>query len=42
MPIITPAELEAIKPDYIIIGGGTAGLTLAARYVLATANISVC
>lgn len=33
MPFTTLAELKNVNPDYIIIGGGTAGLALAARYV---------
>lgn len=32
MPFVTAAELKDIKPDYVVIGGGTAGLTVAARY----------
>ena len=32
MPFVTPNILQDAKPDYIIVGGGTAGLTLAARY----------
>ncbi|KAI8980779.1 GMC oxidoreductase [Trametes punicea] len=31
MPFITPNELASIQPDYLIVGGGTSGLTLAAR-----------
>lgn len=33
MPIVTPEDLASIQPDYIIVGGGTSGLSLAARYV---------
>ena len=33
MPFVTAAKLKDITPDYIIVGGGTAGLVLAARYV---------
>lgn len=31
MPFVTTAELKDASPDYIIVGGGTAGLALAAR-----------
>ncbi|KIP05965.1 hypothetical protein PHLGIDRAFT_128561 [Phlebiopsis gigantea 11061_1 CR5-6] len=31
MPIVTPDDLETVKVDYVVIGGGTSGLTLAAR-----------
>lgn len=31
MPIVTPEELSSVKIDYLIVGGGTSGLTLAAR-----------
>ena len=33
MPIVTSDVLSSVEPDYIIVGGGTAGLVLAARYV---------
>lgn len=33
MPIVTPETLALTQPDYIVVGGGTSGLTLAARYV---------
>lgn len=33
MPIVTPEEIDSAKLDYVVIGGGTSGLTLAARYV---------
>ena len=32
MPFVTAAELKDIRLDYVVIGGGTAGLTVAARY----------
>ncbi|KAJ8081123.1 hypothetical protein PM082_017964 [Marasmius tenuissimus] len=31
MPIVSPVELEAVQPDYLVIGGGTAGLVVATR-----------
>ncbi|EKM52284.1 uncharacterized protein PHACADRAFT_260581 [Phanerochaete carnosa HHB-10118-sp] len=31
MPFVTPEELADVQLDYIIVGGGTSGLTLAAR-----------
>ncbi|KAJ7584463.1 GMC oxidoreductase [Mycena floridula] len=40
MPLVTIAEVEQRSFDYIIVGGGTAGLTLAAR-LAENDNISV-
>lgn len=37
---MTPASFAAIEFDYVIVGGGTAGLTLAAR-LTEEANITV-
>lgn len=34
MPIVSATEVKSHRIDYVIIGGGTAGLTLAARYEL--------
>ena len=31
MPLVTAAEIGTVSPDFIIVGGGTSGLTLAAR-----------
>ncbi|OSD00955.1 GMC oxidoreductase [Trametes coccinea BRFM310] len=31
MPFVTPNDLISIQPDYVVVGGGTSGLTLAAR-----------
>ena len=39
MPIITASEFKATFFDYIIVGGGTTGLALAVRYVLAESRI---
>ncbi len=32
MPLVTPEGIATIQLDYIIVGGGTSGLSLAARY----------
>lgn len=34
MPIVQASEFATIAFDYLIVGGGVAGLTLAARYVV--------
>ncbi|CDO78110.1 GMC oxidoreductase [Trametes cinnabarina] len=31
MPLVVPDDLSSIQPDYVIVGGGTSGLVLAAR-----------
>lgn len=33
MPLVTYLELASAALDYIVVGGGTSGLALAARYV---------
>ena len=33
IPTITPEQFTATAYDYVIVGGGTAGLTIAARCV---------
>jgi hypothetical protein len=32
MPIVTIDEFKAARLDYLVVGGGTAGISLAARY----------
>lgn len=34
MPVVTASEFISTKFDYLIVGGGTSGLALAARYTL--------
>lgn len=33
MPIVSVDSFAALKYDYLVLGGGTAGLALAARYL---------
>jgi hypothetical protein len=41
MPIVSVEQFKLIKFDYLILGGGTAGLTLAARYRFTCDRLSI-